>query len=577
VAVRIPTYDARLTPSGQMSARASATPVDGSVGRALGNLGQTVDRATDEYIRNVAEARVRELDNEASDGIRARLYGRQGDDGTMSEGYYSATGKSAITGRAAVEEDVRKLQRDLAARATNGVERRMLEQVLSRRVESALGGISTHAAQQAKVYNAGQAKARAQLAMADAVANDNDPEQFNRARATMVTEATFGLTGAEADLAARDALTTMHGEVIMKMLSQNRNAMAREHFARWQGEIDPTKHDEIRSRLETAGIKEDSLNLSMQLSTLGGVDAQRAALKKRYADGSVSAEVYDATMTRISAAEVDAKRRQAEWKDAMEGRAQEWLLRNPSASVLDLPPDLLNYARANGRFSSLAQFQRTGGAPQGDVGRYTELFLLAAEKPSEFVQAFDQEKEALRTQLSPQQYNSILSARASISKADAKAQDVLKVASATIKNLQADLRRAGINSTPRAGSPEAEQFAAFNDALLASLQAEAERNGGQLKPEAARQVGLSLLREGRLMGSGFIPGFDERKRVFELSTEEKAQYPFVDDQSALLYQRLANDSKLRAKLGVSDLKNADQVNRALDLLVQRAKAAGVQF
>ena len=50
----------------------------------------------------------------------------------------------------------------------------------------------------------------------------------------------------------------------------------------------------------------------------------------------------------------------------------------------------------------------------------------------------------------------------------------------------------------------------------------------------------------------------------------------MDEQSAALYQRLANDSKLRAKLGVSDIKSAEQVNRALDLLA-RAKADGVQF
>lgn len=577
---RIPVYEARQTPSGLINVSASPVQQTTAIGRALEGMGNTLDKIGQDIARDINEARVREVDNEASENIRSMLYDPE-------SGYLAKTGKDAVDGFQAVQDGIRKLQADLNGKLQSTAQRKMFTDVMTRRVQSALGSVSGHAAQQAKVYNLGQASARADMAMSDGVANYSDPVVFGRAKATMLQEAAFDKSGAEAELARRIALTKLHQGVINQMLSQDRAAMAREWFAQNQGEIDATVQDDLRKNLQSASSREDSLNLSIQLmASSSDYNAQRKTLKDMYAAGKISADVYDATQQRIDQEKVRREAAKAQISNEMEGRAQEWILQNPGKSVLEMPANIYTWAKGAGRLDSLSTFARTSGKPSANPEMFTQMTIMAADDPIGFVKRFDENSAVLRTQMSEGEYNSLLSRRSAISKNDLAAQNAVTVAARTVKSIAADLKAAGIDTTPKEGSTAAQQLASFNGQLITAIDAATQSKGSALTIDEARKVGLSLLQEGKLKGSGTF--WDTTKKRFEVTADERAKFPFVatdyadipDRDRRAIATKIASSPDLQRKLGLAGKGGVTltgaKFERAVELLYQ-AQSEGVQF
>ena len=530
MAVKIPTYDDQLTPNTggvrYQSRAVEQTPVLGQAVQRFGDMAGAVSMA---MLKDANEGAVREADNQASDTIRKLLYDSE-------NGYLAKTGKEAKDGFKDIETQLRGLSSTITGTLQTGAQQQMFKQVIDRRIDSALNSATVHAAQQTKAYNVQQAAARAANAAEDAVLVWNDPKQFATNKATMVTEATFGLNGAAADLAAREALSKLHTNVIQLQIAQHMPDKAREWFEANKGEISASTHDDIVKLLDGANTRQQSLNTFLDYQSLYPTyKEQEAALKKDYQAGHVSAEVYDETLQRLDHADARRRTDEAQANQQMEGQAQEWLLRNPGSSVLDMPPNLFAWAKREGRLDSLKSFSNNGGQGSNNPSLHTQWVFKFSDDPIGAAKEFRNQSEALRTQMSASEYNSLLAAAAAATKNDFKQQDAVTVAATVAKSIGKDLYAAGLtNKRP-------EQLAEFQSVLIQEIQARTAQKGQALTNEEARKVGLDLLRTGKLQGSGAM--WDTKKRRYEVTAEEQAQTPFVSvdyndipaDKKAKLY------------------------------------------
>ena len=575
MAVRIPTYESRLTPSGQgIQARASAVNVSDAIGRGLQNLGQVGTNIAETINKDITEAKVREADNKVSEAIRGYLYNPE-------SGYLTKVGKDAVDSKKDIETNLQGLKEKIGVGLETNDQRKMFDDIFNRRLESALNNVTSHAAQQAMVYNKGEAAARTEMAIQDAISNYADSQAFNTARATALQESVYGLSGSQAEVAARSALTKLHTGVISQMLAQDRPALAREWFANNSHEIDPTQHDAIIKSLQAGSLKEDSLNLSFQLQAkTSDYSAQQKLLKDQFQKGTISAEVYDATNTRLSAAYNERQVQLTKWNNSMEGQAQDYILKHPGMNILDLPNNLQTWARSQGKWDSLLTFSKSAGNPDSNNQMFTDLAVMATDNPIKFVEEFDSNNASWRSQVSASQYNSLLGFRTAISKNDIKGQQTLKVATNTIKFIAADLKAAGIDTTPKEGTAAADTYAAYNASLINAINEETTAKGHALTNDEARAVGLRLLQEGRLQDSGFFR--DTRKRRYEVTSAEAAATPFVSvdynnisaiyrtDIEAEIEQRRANGA-----ISKNITKGTKEYQALVERIYQNAKDKGV--
>lgn len=579
MAIKIPQYDVQFAPSGGIQAAATPLQQTPVLGAALDRFGDAGIFLATQVTKNINEGRVREVDNQASEAIREALYNPE-------KGYLTTTGSAAINGYKATETNLRDIGAKLASGLDDGAQRGMFAAVWQRRLDSALNSTTLHAAQQSKVYNQGQAEARTANSLADAVANANDPPTYELYKNTMMESAVYGLDGEQAKLALSKASTEMHTEIISNMIAQDSSkgaANARAWYAKHYAEIAPAAHDNILKALEAGGLKEDSLNLSMRLiAEHRGYQAQTTALNEQFKAGTISAEMHDATLQRLDYEHAKAKQAEGDYNNSMEGAAQDWVLKNPGKSVLDMPTNLYAYAKKEGKLAMLSSFAKGSGQGPGDDALFTQLRFNAADDPVAFVENFRANSANYRGKLDDQQYNNLLGVATSSESKDLRAQDVVKLSAATVRGVNADLRAAGIDTTPKEGSPEATQWQSYQSQLFQALDTETQAQGHSLKPDEARKIALGLLKKQEIE----IPfWFNKKKMSFEMTDEERASIaaPTIQSISREDRQRYSNVLMNRRDLWARfNLKNirSPQTQPGWDdaiLMIRKAEDAGVKF
>lgn len=517
---RVPTYDNfqvmpdRFQP---VEARAQVPGVDpsrqmGDMGRALTAAGAKITEIEFEMQKDLDEARVKEADVALAEALRTIQHDPE-------RGYLNTMGRTAIDQRASTTRSIRELEGALSKDLTPA-QRDLFRQVALRRLQSALEQVDVHAARQTREYATGTAKARAEAQVPEMVTNWADPRRFAQARATGLAELdalaqTIGMDGEMKEAARREYLTGAHQQVLENIISLDRAQDARAYFERFQGEIDPTRHDAIRKALQQVGIKGDSLNLAMELGTKGeNLAAQLKSLDSLYKNGKVSPDVYDATRQRVEHNWQLRKAQQGEYEKAVIGQAHDWVLRNPGASVLDMPSGLYANLKTTGHLDNIATFARTSGRPETDPETYYGLRRLAAEEPENFVNL---NLLASRHLLAPGDWEELVKVQTSISKADAKAMAQQRVVGDTIKLMRSDILAAGIDLTPKEGSPQAKELATFMGSITRALDEAQRAKGGPLTPDEARRIGLGQLKEGWLQGSGVF--WDDKTRRYAAEGE----------------------------------------------------------
>jgi hypothetical protein len=267
--------------------------------------------------------------------------------------------------------------------------------------------------------------------------------------------------------------------------------------------------------------------------------AQEAELDKQYKAGKISAELYDATKQRIEHDYSKRKMMQAEGDKSMMGAAQDYLLKNPNATALDLPPNVYAWAKNTGHLQALDSFSRSGGRFAQDTKAWLEFTNLPPEKMAEMssTDLYNQ----FRTKFDDrhlEQANSMLLAVKGVGKnghpVEGKHSNIWTV-NEQIKN---SAREAGI--IPWHGNPgdtAAKRYAAFEKSVdrgVNSFETSVLKGQRKANAEEVQKVIDKLLIAGDT--NGWLPFGDKNYYEVKGTADEKSFVPSIStaDRGAIV-------------------------------------------
>lgn len=137
------------------------------IGNAVSDIGRSVQRAQ----ITQAETASKELDNQFTSEARDLLY-------TGENAYYSTKGKMAVDGRKPTEERLRQMAQSYIERAPSGFGKRMVEDVLNKRINAELTDIAQYSQRQGDLWADQQSVGRISEATQNAVLFRNDPTKL---------------------------------------------------------------------------------------------------------------------------------------------------------------------------------------------------------------------------------------------------------------------------------------------------------------------------------------------------------------------------------------------------------------
>jgi hypothetical protein len=348
------------------------------------------------------EARVKEADVLYADKLRAMLHDPE-------KGYLNQMGKNALDSREALNKELETLNTSSMEGMTNDVQRRLFSNVQTQRRQSALLQADTHESQQRKTYAVAQADTRAKAQVGEMVLHaasngvtnaDGKPiGPYNDAKATMAAEVDaqaklLGWSKDMADAKKLELLTVAHTQVIQDMVSKKNAKGATDYFKKYgeRGEINEAQKAELTKYLETANVQSSGLDLQFSLTKDHKTEkAQLTALDQQYRDGQITSDVRDNAKTRIEHDWAKVRQAKNEGDKAMMGSAQEWVMKNPGKSVLEMPPGLYNWSKNNGHLAGLDGFAERGGREGNRLEAVAErgrLMIMARDNPDQFLKEY---------------------------------------------------------------------------------------------------------------------------------------------------------------------------------------------
>lgn len=560
----VPSYDHFQVGEAAQAAGQLAAPDSPDVaGKQLSALGEGVMKAADglqAYENHVAEAKTKESDNQVAEKLRIALH--DPDTGALNQ-----IGKTSIENRVTYLAELDAVKQQTLQDITDPLHRAMLEPIINHRIEAAKQQLDIHTAQQAKVYADGQTVARIQNASSDMVVNAHDwnnPDTpmgaaFATARSTKIAEINTLLANAspeERDMKKAQAMAETHSAIIHDLISQGDTKGASVYMAGNLPEIEkgaPDKLDDLRKLLKTSDVRDQSLKLSLDNPTVKDANAM-------YQSGKISAEVHDELVQRIEHNLAKQKEQRGEWEKNVAGQAYDWVLKHPGAPVQDMPPVMYHNLVATGHIGNLASFAKSNGRPETDDAIYLGLRTMAGEEPAKFAQ-LDLMKS--RASLSDSDWRHIIEIQSSINKSDAKVLESERVMTGAVKSLKFDLAAQGIDLTPKEGSKSALETNKFMSELHRSLDVAQTQKGAPLKPDEARKIGLDLLKQGYLQGSGIF--WDDKVKKYQMTDAQRGK-PFITQK----YGDIPENYRIQI-LRENPKASRDEVER----IYQRAMDSGV--
>lgn len=362
----LPTVDMTAQPSQQLAAPDSKNfrpeqTVD--LGNATTKAGATMLNIAQDMQNTVDTAAAKELDNKLADVIRTTLT-------STENGYLKSAGKAAVDNQSKVQKSLQEAVKQLEPEAQNDVQKFMFKKAAASRMQTAMWQIGLHALEQSKVYEAAVTKDRTDGFRLDAVTNFTswkDPAGlYARNKAGMLNE--VDQFAAEKHIDKTDPIyknlvaeqtTSLHWDTVKLMLSMEKYQDAKEYYEANTQEIKADKRDEFKSLLKTGDLKDSSLRLSM---TVEGdtLEEKVKNIDQMFNDGKISADLRDATMTRIEHSHAVQKQVDADTKVKLMDSAERWLVENPSKSLTDMPADMLEAIKKAGVFGQINSFAKNG-------------------------------------------------------------------------------------------------------------------------------------------------------------------------------------------------------------------------
>lgn len=380
-------------------------PVKDYRGEQLQKLGAATEKA------GTAAMQIgQRIQNEADDAYSKEVYSVTADKFDAVENKYTnMVGKQAFDSTPAALEEMQKAAQDALGAAQTPMQKQMIQNAINVRMRSGVSMINRHSLQQLKVYNTGETSAALDGKVRDAIKNKDSYKDTDEAGNDFGFYHTFsgsaeqdaiklaGLKyGATPDSETAKNLvmatkTAIADGVIRSFIAEDKSPQAREYldYATKKGMISPDKLDDLQSLVKTAGVKDESLRLSMSIG--GGLNQQIATLKTKFDKGEISADVYDATRQRVEHNWQMRKQQENEGNTATMGSFQDWIIKNPGKPIVDAPPELYSWAKKTGHLAGLDGFAQREGKPaerQVELKLRGELLNQATNDPDAFIATF---------------------------------------------------------------------------------------------------------------------------------------------------------------------------------------------
>lgn len=511
-------------------------------------MGEALTAAGGELMREVT------LDQIATNEAAAKDFDAQhmGANQAVLNEYMSLKGKNAVEGFDAAAEKLGKIPQELEDKLQNPAQRELVKHLSEMRMTSAMGQLAVHKREQTDVYEDSASQTRIKVAQdAAAVAYspvlDKAGAEFNHDNPTANTpyqQYLQTIRSETEDRADRKGLTDPDlraafvkeamGAAYMGTLSRLIDAkggkpadikLAQAYFDEVKGELSNEQQVKVRNVLEAGAIKNDALNLAIDLgSKIGGIGGQEKELNRLFKNGDINADVHALALQHLRADNSQRRSEQAESDKSMLG--QIWDLSHKGGKLTDLSPAQLSYIKNRGLGPSvdaiLKQGEPGGNAGPDDAKLYSDLSRMSVEDPAKFI-AMD--LATVSGQLSQAHFNHLIGTQTSINRQDVKGMEANKVLHTAVQDAKSGLLAAGFDLTPKEGTQKAKDYqnfeASLRDAIVAAQPGwqEQKLNPAQMREEA-RKITLGMLKDQTLSNSGWI--WDTKLPIWKMTPEQRA-------------------------------------------------------
>lgn len=300
--MRVPTYDSPTQLPGVGPTQTFNTPQMSDAparqlqqgGAAMASAGQGMVSIATDIQKDINEAEVKKADLAVAENID-RLMRAPGADGQPG-GFLTRLGEDAVKSYGGVQQDLQKVVEDGAAGLNNPIQREMYQRAAAARLRGAMGEAMGHAAQQTKVFAAGQATARAgrfaQELVQFAGQDEASQAEFNR-RVTLglqeieVAARATGKGDAEQLKAAQDQYKAGAYAGVLQYLFANKRAA--DAVAFWEARKGDLPDDEAKAKLTNAVA-----NQAAAFKASSAADEAWSRLGPKGLNGTVNSSAIDA-------------------------------------------------------------------------------------------------------------------------------------------------------------------------------------------------------------------------------------------------------------------------------------------
>ena len=395
--------DARQTTPRHLSSAAQIGARDQmQTGQAMTSLAvKGLEMATQDQIHE-NEAKAKEFDTNLMGSIQGVLYGTPD---APDSGYVNQKGGNAVGGVYA--DTVAKLQ-SLAqdhSKDLNPAQQEMVKSTAQMRVQSAVQAAIQHRDQQAYVYQQSAGQTRVKVAsdgaapafnpMSDTpiLGFDHDKPESNSpyqqylqtvASETKTLLANAGVIDKDVvDANVKQALSQAYVGTLSYLLGGKKGkaadpgslAMAQQYFAKIQDQLSPEQIDRIKPVLDASSQQDNIVTVKRALENApGGIAAKRKALgdafdnKGEIGGVKVNGVIYEHALVALDRLEAKQEANADKGMASVLGQAQDFIIRNPGASVTDLPRNIYAALAAKGHLASIDAFaSREGNKPTDPI------------------------------------------------------------------------------------------------------------------------------------------------------------------------------------------------------------------
>jgi hypothetical protein len=493
------------------------------LGAAMQQMGGALDRVANEQQATLNESAVKDALARLTDAHSAIMHDPE-------KGYANLRGKAALDAYEGTLSALQDAAKNAGAGLTNPEQKRLYNDAAHITFNSHVGELRQRASAANNAYALDASKARGDAAADAAVRAYNpvpgsDNAAYKTALATQKVELLdqarrLGYDKDQTAAFVQDAQARTLTGVISHLMDNNQARAAQGYFKDVRDQLPVEVADKIQ-RVISAGVDKDSaLDLNIQMKKVVGPDItkQEEYLNDEFKKGNITAEVHGMALQLARADNAQRRSEQGEQDRRVLGAAWETKLRSPGATVASLPAAMIAYARDRGlgpQLTSIMEHEgpraRTGGSRGDGEGKvddtqaYASLMRMSAEDPEAFAK-LDLAKLA-GTTLGKSRWDKLLTRQTAILARDDKVIDSAKIADSALRSIRTDLQAAGLPATAKPGSKEAQERATFEATFHDAVEAAAKnpaRKGQPLTTEEARTIGLGLLKQQTLAGSGYF-------------------------------------------------------------------------